>query len=401
MYKNTKSDSNCPNSVILTGTELELYPLRLIISTCNDTGQVNEKEKIVLFSKLCTPTDILNEIFADRILQKKMNDNIRECKKIKEKEREDDRDREIEERNHLKNNLKYNTSSSEVNYKSEINKNLRREERQQKESSSESKKMKNHPEKIGKIRRKSFSDFDINQIRIWSISPLLKEEKLLPMFSTLLESDVKDGYRLLIEFLVQDGENGENGFWPRSRLLQEIENENEKMKKSGDNDNKKNDNSNAANNNDNNNNNDNTNNNSNNNNNNSNCKNIYNNDSSNNSSTDNVYNQNKNNNIIMNKNVDNNNKNNGLNSCSDESNNDNINKEIYVYINNEKDGTKDKIKINNGKTGLDNLGNTCYMNCSLQALLHTEPLAEYFLSQSHHKDLNVLNRSVFIVTYYS
>ena len=401
MYKNVNSGSNCPNSVISTGTELELYPLRLIISTCNDTGQVNEKEKIVLFSKLCTPTDILNEIFADRILQKKMNDNIRECKKIKEKEREDDRDREIEERNHLKNNLNCNTSSSEVNHKSEINKNLRREERQQKESSSESKKMKNHAEKIGKIRRKSFSDFDINQIRIWSISPLVKEEKLLPMFSTLLESDVKDGYRLLIEFLVQDGENGENGFWPRSRLLQEIENENEKikMKKSGDNDNKKNDNSNAANNNDNN--NDNTNNNSNNNNNNSNGKNIYNNDSSNNSSTDNVYNQNKNNNIIMNKSVDNNNKNNGLNSCSDESNNDNINKEIYVYINNEKDGTKDKIKINNGKTGLDNLGNTCYMNCSLQALLHTEPLAEYFLSQSHHKDLNVLNRSVFIVTYYS
>ena len=399
MYKNVNSGSNCPNSVISTGTELELYPLRLIISTCNDTGQVNEKEKIVLFSKLCTPTDILNEIFADRILQKKMNDNIRECKKIKEKEREDDRDREIEERNHLKNNLKYNTSSSEVNYKSEINKNLRREERQQKESSSESKKMKNYPEKIGKIRRKSFSDFDINQIRIWSISPLVKEEKLLPMFSTLLESDVKDGYRLLIEFLVQDGENGENGFWPRSRLLQEIENENEKMKKSGDNDNKNNDNSNVANNNDNN--NDNTNNNSNNNNNNSNGKNIYNNDSSNNSSTDNVYNQNKNNNIIMNKSVDNNNKNNGLNSCSDENNNDNINKEIYVYINNEKDGAKDKIKINNGKTGLDNLGNTCYMNCSLQALLHTEPLAEYFLSQSHHKDLNVLNRSVFIVTYYS
>ena len=399
MYKNVNSGSNCPNSVILTGTELELYPLRLIISTCDDKGKVNEKEKIVLFSKLCTPTDILNEIFADRILQKKMNDNIRECKKIKEKEREDDRDREIEERNHLKNNLNCNSSSSEVNHKSEINKNLRRGERQQKESSSESKKMKNHAEKIGKIRRKSFSDFDINQIRIWSISPLVKEEKLLPMFSTLLESDVKDGYRLLIEFLVQDGENGENGFWPRSRLLQEIENENEKIKKSGDNDNKKNDNSNAANNNDNN--NDNTNNNSNNNNNNSNGKNIYNNDSSNNSSTDNVYNQNKNNNIIMNKSVDNNNKNNGLNSCSDESNNDNINKEIYVYINNEKDGTKDKIKINNGKTGLDNLGNTCYMNCSLQALLHTEPLAEYFLSQSHHKDLNVLNRSVFIVTYYS
>jgi Ubiquitin carboxyl-terminal hydrolase len=61
----------------------------------------------------------------------------------------------------------------------------------------------------------------------------------------------------------------------------------------------------------------------------------------------------------------------------------------------EKEGVPAKsIRTNNGKAGLENLGNTCYMNCSLQALLHTEPLMEYFLSQAHHKDLNVLNRYV-------
>ena len=38
-----------------------------------------------------------------------------------------------------------------------------------------------------------------------------------------------------------------------------------------------------------------------------------------------------------------------------------------------------------GHTGLDNLGNTCYLNSSLQALLRTEPLVDYFLSQSYLK----------------
>ncbi|CAD8138896.1 unnamed protein product [Paramecium pentaurelia] len=49
---------------------------------------------------------------------------------------------------------------------------------------------------------------------------------------------------------------------------------------------------------------------------------------------------------------------------------------------------KEPIKVIHGVVGLKNLGNTCYFNCAIHCLSHTQPLLDYMLSKVFEKEIN-------------
>lgn len=59
---------------------------------------------------------------------------------------------------------------------------------------------------------------------------------------------------------------------------------------------------------------------------------------------------------------------------------------------NESDSIPQFIHDRGGKMGLNNLGNSCYMNSSLQCLSHIKPLTIAILSKRILKDVNIISK---------
>ncbi|KAM6946311.1 ubiquitin carboxyl-terminal hydrolase 32 [Aplochiton taeniatus] len=65
--------------------------------------------------------------------------------------------------------------------------------------------------------------------------------------------------------------------------------------------------------------------------------------------------------------------------------------EEMSFIANSNKMDRHKVPTEKGATGLSNLGNTCFMNSSIQCVSNTKPLTKYFLSGRHLYELNRTN----------
>nr|XP_057935849.1 ubiquitin carboxyl-terminal hydrolase 32 isoform X2 [Doryrhamphus excisus] len=65
--------------------------------------------------------------------------------------------------------------------------------------------------------------------------------------------------------------------------------------------------------------------------------------------------------------------------------------EEMSFITNSSKMERHKVPTEKGATGLSNLGNTCFMNSSIQCVSNTRPLTDYFISGRHLYELNRSN----------
>lgn len=63
---------------------------------------------------------------------------------------------------------------------------------------------------------------------------------------------------------------------------------------------------------------------------------------------------------------------------------------MHIYEENEEVDMADEA-VQNGINGITNLGNTCYINSTLNCLFKIQPLCEYFSNDLHMAEMNVEN----------